>query len=187
MRVERTAKIYPCALVIDDRGALTMGARSQIDDFAFVNAGLLCRIGRFVHIASFVSVIGGGSFIIDDFSGLSAGCRVITGTDDYIGPFLTNPTVPREFTNRQVSHVTIGKYVVVGTNAVLFPGVTLGEGVAVAACAVVRRDLAPWGVYAGDPIRKIGERDGATIREKAANLLGRLELEAAAERDLLAL
>ena len=76
---------------------------------------------------------------------------------------------------------------VVGTNAVLFPGVTLGEGVAVAACAVVRRDLAPWGVYAGDPIRKIGERDGATIREKAANLLGRLELEAAAERDLLAL
>lgn len=180
MSVAPSAKIYPRSRVIDDAGALSIGDHSQIDDFAFVNAGRLCRIGRFVHIASFVSIVGGGEFTIDDFSGLSAGCRVITGTDDYTGPFLTNPTVPREFTNRTVSHVTIGRFVVVGTNAVLFPGVTVGEGVAVAACAVVRRDLAPWGVYAGDPIRKIGERDRAAILEKAAVLMERLAANAPA-------
>jgi galactoside O-acetyltransferase len=174
MSIALSAKIYPRARIVDDAGVLSIGDHSQIDDFAFVNAGRLCRIGRYVHIASFVSVIGGGEFLIDDLSGLSAGCRVITGSDDYTGPFLTNPTVPREFTNRQVSRVRIDRYVVVGTNAVLFPGVTVGEGAAVAACAVVRRDLAPWGVYAGDPIRKIGERDRAAILEKAAVLLGRL-------------
>ena len=88
---------------------------------------------------------------------------------------VTNPTVPREFTNRKVSHVTIGKHVIVGTNAVIFPGVTIGEGAAVAACAVVRRDLPPWGVYGGEPLRKLGERDRAAILAKAAILLGRLE------------
>jgi len=44
----------------------------------------------------------------------------------------------------------------------------------VAACAVVRRDLAPWGVYAGDPARKIGERDREAIREKRRLLLEKL-------------
>src|SRR5512136_1266842 len=138
MSIAPNAKIYPWAKIIQDGSNFSVGEYSQIDDFAFINAGKVCRIGRYVHIAAFVSIIGGGEFTIDDFSGLSAGCRVITGTDDYLGPFLTNPTVPREFTNRQVSHVTIGRFVVVGTNAVIFPGVTLAEGVAVGACAVVR-------------------------------------------------
>jgi len=174
MSIAASAKVYPWAKIIHDGTNFSLGDYSQIDDFAFINAGTACRIGRFVHIASFVSIIGGGEFSIDDFSGFSAGCRVITGTDDYLGPFLTNPTVPREFTNYLISHVTIGKNVIVGTNAVVFPGVTIGEGAAVAACAVVRRDLAPWGVYAGDPARKIAERDRAAILEKRSLLLEKL-------------
>jgi acetyltransferase-like isoleucine patch superfamily enzyme len=175
MTIAPTARVYPWAKVIHDETNFSVGEYSQIDDFAFINAGKLCRIGRFVHIASFVSIIGGGEFSIDDFSGFSAGCRVITGTDDYLGPFMTNPTVPREFTNYLISRVTIEKHVIVGTNAVIFPGVTIGEGAAVAACAVVRRDLAPWGVYAGDPARKIGERDRDAILEKRRLLLAKLE------------
>ena len=153
MSIAATARIYPWAKIIREAGNFSVGDHSQIDDFAFVNAGRRCSIGRFVHIASFVSIIGGGEFAIDDFAGLSAGVRVITGTDDYMGPFLTNPTVPREFTAYHVSYVHVGKSAIVGTNAVVFPGVTIGEGAAVGACAVVRRDLAPWGIYAGDPKR----------------------------------
>ncbi len=175
MSVSPSAKIFPRARIIDEAGALSIGDHSQIDDFAFLNAGKLCRIGRFVHIASFVSVIGGGEFTIDDFSGLSAGCRVITGSDDYTGPFLTNPTVPPEFANPRLSHVRIGRHVIVGTNAVIFPGVTIGEGAAIGACAVVRRDVPPWGVYTGDPLRKIWERDRDAILEKAARLLRELD------------
>jgi acetyltransferase-like isoleucine patch superfamily enzyme len=176
MNIAVSAKIFPGCRIVDDGGSLSIGEHSQIDDFAFLNAGKLCRIGRFVHIASFVSVIGGGEFSIDDFSGLSAGCRVITGTDDYTGPFMTNPTVPPEFTNHRVSHVVIAKHVIVGTNAVIFPGVTIGEGAAVGACGVVRRDVPPWGVYAGDPLRKIGERNREAILEKAASLLEKARL-----------
>jgi acetyltransferase-like isoleucine patch superfamily enzyme len=49
--------------------------------------------------------------------------------------------------------------------------VTIGDGAAIGACAVVRRDVPPWGVYTGDPLRKIWERDREAIREKAALLL----------------
>ncbi len=174
MTIAASAKIYPLAKIIHDGSNFALGEHSQIDDFAFVNAGKACRIGRFVHIASFVSIIGGGEFFIDDFAGLSTGCRVITGTDDYTGPFLTNPTVPREFTHYLISRVTIEKHAIIGTNAVIFPGVTVGEGAAVGACAVVRKDLPPWGVYVGEPLRKIGERDRAAILGKARLLLEQL-------------
>jgi galactoside O-acetyltransferase len=174
MTIAANAKIFPWAKIIRDDHNFFVGEHSQIDDFAFINAGKMCRIGRYVHIASFVSIIGGGEFLIDDFSGFSAGCRVITGTDDYMGPFMTNPTVPKEFTNYQISHVTIEKNVIVGTNAVIFPGVTIGEGVAVGACAMVRKDLAPWGIYAGEPLRRIGERDRTKILEMRRIMLDRL-------------
>jgi galactoside O-acetyltransferase len=175
MSMSATAKIYPWARIVCDGSNFAIGDHSQIDDFVFINAGRRCTIGRFVHIASFVSVVGGGEFSIGDFSGFSAGCRIITGTDDYTGPYLTNPTVPHEFTNYLISRVTIGEHVIVGTNAVIFPGVTIGDGVAVAACAVVRKDLEPWGIYAGDPIRRIGERDRDAILAKTRELQARIE------------
>jgi galactoside O-acetyltransferase len=182
MCIGANAKIYPWAKIIKDDDNFCLGDYSQIDDFAFVNAGRKCTIGRFVHIASFVSIIGGGEFFIDDFSGLSAGCRVITGTDDYMGPYLTNPTVPHEFTHYQISFVRIEKHVIVGTNAVIFPGVTIGEGAAVGACTAVRRDLPPWGVYAGEPLRKIAERDREAILEKRRLLLERPPAAIASDR-----
>ncbi len=179
MTIAATAKIYPWAKIVHDDDNFSVGDHSQIDDFAFINAGKSCKIGRFVHVASFVSIVGGGEFSIDDFSGFSAGCRVITGTDDYMGPYMTNPTIPREFTNYQISFVRIEKHVIVGTNAVIFPGVTIGEGAAVGACTTVRRDLPPWGIYAGEPLRKIGERDRAAILEKKRLFLEKLAMSSA--------
>ena len=173
MSIAPSAKIYPWARLIHEGDALSVGEHSQIDDFVFLNAGRRCTIGRFVHLASFVSIVGGGEFTMEDFSGLSAGCRVITGSDDYSGPFLTNPTVPRELSNYKLSRVHVGRHVIVGTSTVIFPGVSLPEGVAVGAGCLVRVRLQPWGVYAGTPLRKVGERDGEAIRAKGRLLLER--------------
>ncbi|HVI74260.1 MAG TPA: acyltransferase [Anaeromyxobacteraceae bacterium] len=174
MTIAASAKIHPWVKIVRKDDNFSIGDYSQIDDFVFINAGKSCRLGRFVHVCSFVSIIGGGEFVLEDFAGLSAGCRVITGTDDYRGPYLTNPTIPREFTNYAVSHVTIREHAIVGTNVVIFPGVTIGEGAAVSASTVVRRDLPAWGVYAGDPLRKIGQRDRNAILEKQRIFLERL-------------
>ena len=56
MSVAASAKIFPWARIIHDGANFSVGEHSQIDDFAFINAGRLCTVGRFVHIASFVSV-----------------------------------------------------------------------------------------------------------------------------------
>lgn len=155
-------KIFDTAKIVNAKN-LRIGDFSQIDDFVFINAGEETLLGRFVHIASFSSVIGGGRLVMEDFSGLSAGCRIITGSDDFSGAALTNPTVPTNYTNVKKGEVRIGRHAILGTNVTVFPNVIIGEGAAVGAGAVVRKSLDPWTVYAGCDCRAIKKRDSTKI------------------------
>lgn len=150
-------RIFEHAKIVN-RGNLSVGENSQIDDFTFINAGERTVLGNFVHIAAFCSVVGGGEFIMEDFSGLSAGCRIITGSDDFSGEALTNPTVPARFTRVSRGRVHIKKHAILGTNVVVFPNVTIGEGAALGAGCIVRKDVEPWGIYVGAECRKIRGR-----------------------------
>lgn len=155
-------KIYELAKIVNKENFL-IDFFSQIDDFVFINAGSRTEIGKFVHIASFCSVIGGGEFYMEDFSGLSSGCRIITGSDDFCGGGLTNPTVPADYTNVKKSFVKIKRHAIIGTNVTIFPGVTVGEGAAVGAGCIVRKDLAPWSIYAGQECRRVKDRPSELI------------------------
>ncbi|UTZ40132.1 acyltransferase [Vibrio campbellii] len=159
-------KIYNLAKIVGEEN-LTLGEKSQIDDFCFINAGKKTEIGRNVHIASFTTIIGGGECFIGDFAGLSAGCRVITASDDFSGPYLTNPTVHCDFTNVKSSKVEIGRHAIIGTNSVVFPGVTIGEGCAVGAGAVIRKNLKAWTVYAviDGKLKELKKRDMKSVLE----------------------
>jgi carbonic anhydrase/acetyltransferase-like protein (isoleucine patch superfamily) len=54
----------------------------------------------------------------------------------------------------------------IGTNALIMSGVTIANGAAIAAGAVVTRDVAPYAVVAGVPAREIRRRfDTETISE----------------------
>jgi acetyltransferase-like isoleucine patch superfamily enzyme len=55
----------------------------------------------------------------------------------------------------EVRPVTIGDNVWIGTRAMIFPGVTVGEGSVVAAGSMVRRDVDPYTVVAGNPAVKV--------------------------------
>jgi galactoside O-acetyltransferase len=169
-------KIYDLAKIVN-KERLKIGAYSQIDDFVFINAGEETVIGMFVHIASFTSVIGGGRFYMEDFSGLSAGCRIITGSDDFSGGALTNPTVPKKYTNVNRSEIRIGRHAILGTNVTVFPGVTIPEGVAVGAGAIVRKNLEPWTIYAGMDCRAVKKREKEKIQELEQELLREIGLE----------
>lgn len=165
--------IYPQAKIVNDHN-FTLGALSRIDDFVFINAGQGCHIGRNVHIASFCSVIGGGECIIKDFAGLACGVRIITGSDDFTGSYLTNPTVPKEFTHVHIGKVHIGKHSIIGTNAVIFPDTVIGEGCAIGAGCIVRGTLEPWGIYVGFNPKKVGQRDKESILQKEQEYLSTL-------------
>jgi galactoside O-acetyltransferase len=54
-----------------------------------------------------------------------------------------------------------------GANTVVLPGITIGEGAFVGAGSLVKSSLAPWGVYAGNPLRLVKMRPEHVMRRKA--------------------
>ena len=136
-----------------------------ISEFSFINAGQGLFIGNYIHISPFTSIMGDGYCILEDFVGLSSGVRLITGSDDYSGRALTNPTVPSEYRNINKSFIHCKKHSLLATNVVVHPGVTIGEGAVVASNSLVTNDLEPWCVYMGIPARKVKERQKDKILE----------------------
>lgn len=167
----KNVKIFDLCRIIN-KNNFAIDDYSQLDDFVFINAGKVCKIGKFVHISSFTTIIGGGEFSIGDFSGLSAGCRIITGSDDFRGAFLSNPTVPEEYKNVEIGKVKIGKHCILGSNSVVLPNIEIPDGVTIGAGSIVGKQLEPWSIYAGFNPRKIGERskDGIIDLEKKIKL-----------------
>jgi acetyltransferase-like isoleucine patch superfamily enzyme len=118
-------------------------------------------IGDYVHIAPYVTVVGGaeGRFVMEDFATLAAGSRVICGSDEHKGAGLVGPTIPAPQRDTVICKpVVFKRFANVGTNVVIMPGVTLGEGSVAGANSFINRDLEPWSIYLGTPARKVGER-----------------------------
>lgn len=134
----------------------TIGDHVRIDDFCLLSGAL--HIGRHVHIAAYCGLFGGAGIFLDDFSGLSSRVSIYSESDDYSGEAMTNPTIPMEFRKVQSDRVSVGRHVIVGAGAVILPGVSLGDGVAVGALSLVTKDLAAWGIFTGNPARYIKDR-----------------------------
>lgn len=66
--------------------------------------------------------------------------------------------------------VTIGNYVYIGTNALIMPGVTIGNNVLVAAGSVVTKSIPSNMVVAGNPARIICDIDQYYLRNKDFDL-----------------
>ncbi len=136
-----------------------------IDTGAILIASADCpiKIGNYVHIGAHSSV-GGGPIVLEDFSGISHGVRLVGGNEDYGGEVPTNPTIPRELRRVARNGIVLGRHVVIGANSVVLP-IELPEGVAIGALSFVATrvgmaevPIEPWSIWAGCPIRKLGER-----------------------------
>jgi len=155
--IGRDVVIWPLAKILSPE-MISIGDSVIIDDFVFFAGGAGASIGSFVHIAAFTSIVGGGEFLMEDFSGLSGGVRVYSGNENYMGGCLTNPAVPAPYRVPVRSFVHIKKHAIIGANAVLLPGVTIGEGVIVGATSLVKEDCQPWTIYVGSPAKPVGRR-----------------------------
>lgn len=155
------AVIYPTAKIVHPE-QLWLGDHSTIDDFVFLNAGQGTRIGRYVHIACHVSIIGGGELEMGDYSVLATGARILTATDTFREGSRMSTRLPDAYRNVFRAKVKIDPDAFVGANAVVMPGVAIGEGAVAAAGAVVTGDLEPWTVYVGSPARPLKARPRPT-------------------------
>jgi len=150
-----------------------IGSHVMIDDFVFLGAHEELVIGNHVHIGCHTALIGGGWCYVSDFFGMSSGVRVLTGSDDFLGGGLTNPTIPVDLRHVHRGRVWLGAHGGLGANSVVFPDVAVGEGSTVAAGSVVSKHLPPWGVYAGSPARLVKARPSAHIVSGEKALLAR--------------
>ncbi len=167
--IGKDVTIWPMAKIVAPE-TISIGNSVIIDDYAFLIGGQKTTIGDFVHIASFTSITGGGEFSMDSFSGLSGGVRIYTGNEDYSGECLTNPTVPFPYRLPIRSFVHIKKHSIIGANAVILPGVTIGEGAVVGANSLVKKDCKPWIIYAGNPAKELRSRPSQRIQELETRL-----------------
>lgn len=105
-------------------------------------------VGENSTISKFVNLDGRGGLSIGDRVSVSAYVKILTASHD--------PNTP----NFQyvVKSVRIENYVWIGTDALILPGVTLGEGCVVAAGSVVAKTVEPYSIVAGNPAKRIGER-----------------------------
>jgi acetyltransferase-like isoleucine patch superfamily enzyme len=169
LRAGEDVKIYELTRLTEPQ-QISLGDHVLIDDFVFLQGGAGLRIGSYVHIASFASITGGGSASVGDFCSIASGARILTGTDITDGSGLVNPTVPEEYRSVERSDTVLGDHAFVGANAVVLPGVQIGEGAVIGSCSVVRENIEPWTVNVGAPTRAVGTRPSETILAHALEL-----------------
>ena len=138
---------------------ITIGNNTRIDDFCILSAGECgIEIGDYVHIACYSSLIGKGKIQMNDYSGLSSRVSVYSSSDNYDGEYMTNPCLPKNVVNTIHKDVVIGKHVVIGSNSVVLPGVTLVDGCSIGAMSLVNKSIDEPYVCVGIPIKKLKPR-----------------------------
>lgn len=153
----RDVIIYPLAKIVNPE-VVKIGDGTRIDDFTFIFGGQGIELGRYNHIASFVSIVGGGKLVAGHYVGIAAGARIVTGTDHYGDGKRISPLVPLDHRNLILGSIRLGDDVFIGTNAIVHPNVTIGEGAIVGSGSLVLKDIQPWTINVGVPCRCIGRR-----------------------------
>ena len=156
---------------------VVIGDNVRIDGFTSIIApGGSVRIGSHVQIGIGCVLGAKGGIVLEDYSSLSHGVRILTAVDDFGGRHMTNSTLPGEVLGVQVAPVRLGRFVPVGAGTLILPGVEIEEGAAVGAMSMVRAPLAGWRIYSGNPLQDMGERSRDLLDLAAALSLREAEL-----------
>jgi acetyltransferase-like isoleucine patch superfamily enzyme len=93
---------------------------------------------------------------LDGRIGITIQNNVSISPEAYIVSMEHEPNDPN-FATRG-GEVVIEDHVWIGARAMILPGVRIGEGAVVGACALVTKNVAPYKIVAGVPARSIGDR-----------------------------
>lgn len=125
----------------------------SIGEWADIRTPQKLKCGRRVFMGRGVQLICGGGITIGDQVMLAPGVRIISN-----GHRFDRTDIPMRAQGLYEKPVVIGNDVWIGADAIVLPGVTIGDGVVVAAGSMVTKDLPSYVLAAGMPARVIRSR-----------------------------
>ena len=156
----KDVKILNLAKIINPQCA-EIDDNTIIFDYVFIDANKSFKIGKYSCIAWQCVVEGASHVEIGNRCFLGPGTKILSSTYEYQG-YYTSQHLPEGASAIQFGDIKICDDAYVGANSVVMPGVTIGEGAFVGADTLVNRNLKPWGIYFGSPVKLIGMREKPT-------------------------
>lgn len=150
---------YAHETAVIDPGAI-IGQGSKIWHFCHIMPGAVlgedCNLGQNVFVAG--DVILGNNVKVQNNVSIYAGVRC--EDDVFLGPSMvfTNVYNPRSAVNRKGEYLRtiVHRGATIGANATIVCGIEIGAFAFIGAGALVRKDVPPYALIAGNPGRQIG-------------------------------
>jgi len=153
-------KILNLAKIINPQCA-EIDDNTIIFDYVFIDANKSFKIGKYSCITWHCLVEGASHVEIGDRCFLGPGTKILGSTYEFHG-YYTSQHLPEDASAIRYGEIKICDDAYVGANSVVMPGVTIGEGALVGANSLVDRNLKPWGIYHGNPVKLVGWREKPT-------------------------
>jgi len=134
------------------RGA-QIGERVKLLQGFWVDRFTKLSIGHDVSIAKDVLIVAIGGVRIGDRAMVGYGSKLISA-----GHNIPDDRKPMRFSGALLKEIVIEKDTWLGTQTIVLPGVTVGEGAIVAAGAVVTKNVEPFAIVGGVPAQLIKMR-----------------------------
>jgi acetyltransferase-like isoleucine patch superfamily enzyme len=148
------SRVYLSPTAYVDVGSGSLPCVKNIEFYQPHHIGSIGRIGRYTQTALSRIIYGGEH---DNDSPVNFVFASLPAQQHYSGP---------DFGRLPGKPINIGNGVVISSGAIVLDGVQIGDGAVIGAGAVLTRPAEPFGIYAGVPARKIGERMDASRRAR---------------------
>lgn len=150
-------RLMPLAKIANAH-VVELGDFCRVRDFVFIWGGQGVKIGEYCDIQPHVVVWGGGALDIGPRVSVGPGSVLLTAVYSHEQGLRMVDGLGEGSSKALYGKLTVGSDVYIGANCTLMPDITVGEGAILGAGSFVNKDCEPWGIYAGSPARKIGER-----------------------------
>ncbi|MBR0064818.1 MAG: acyltransferase [Paludibacteraceae bacterium] len=130
----------------------------RLGDFTFIYGGVRVVIGKHTDFQPHARIWGGGTCVIGDRVNIGPGTTLLTAKYLHESGQIMVDGMENGESTMEYGLCEIGNDAYLGANCVVMP-VKIGEGAIVAASSFVTHNLKPWGIYAGNPAKRIGWRE----------------------------